>query len=158
MWPWTAQTPGTVYIFHFHRPIGNLANPRAQASHYCGFTEDLDARIAEHMAGRGAKIVRAAVAQGITFEIHHWPACLAVEKLIKRRKETSVFCPTCAHAAGRLPRPLPRPIMQLELPLCEDFPAPPATRADWYEISHLRNWRAAHAVGNTDLSRIDDLI
>jgi len=149
MWPWTASTEGFCYLFHFHQPLGNLANPRAQASHYVGFCEDLEARIAKQLSGKGAKLVAAALARGITFDLYHWPACLEVEKLIKRRKETAVFCPTCARLKGRTPRPLPIPSQQLELPF--DFPAPPLLRAGWAEIQAGRNGRVVRFdLGNTD--------
>ena len=139
MWPWNAATVGEVYLFHFDRPLGNLANPRAMASHYIGFTEDLEARLVKQLAGRGAKIVAAALARGIGYDLYHWPACLAVEKLIKRTKKTALYCPTCARLAGRTPRPLPIPAIQLELPF--DLPPPPLLRPGWAEIQAGRNGR-----------------
>lgn len=154
MWPWTADTPGWVYLFHFHRRLGNLRNPRAQAQHYVGFAEDLEARLAEHRAGRGAKIVAAAVERGIDFTIFSWPACLAVEKQIKRRKETRVFCPICCADRGVRPRPLPTAATQHTLPLDDDFPAPPPARAghDAYELRYYRRMRAARII----VARTDD--
>jgi hypothetical protein len=140
---WTSETRGHCYIFHFNAPLGNLSNPRAQASHYCGFAEDLDSRIAKQLAGKGAKLVAAALKQGLVFELYHWPATLAVEKLVKRRKETAVFCPACAAAAGRKPRPLPIPpaVTQLTLDL-EDLPSIELGRMDWLEIKINQEWRA----------------
>lgn len=144
MWPWNATTPGYVYLFHFHEPLGNPDNPRAQASHYVGFAVDLAERLAVQTAGRGAAIVRAAVERKIAFDIFSWPAPLAVEKLIKRRKETHVFCPTCARAAGRRPCPIPVAAEQLVLPFDEDdWPAPLRLPIDWYEVQMLQRWRAA---------------
>lgn len=163
MWPWNASTPGHVYIFHFRAPLGNLANTRAQASHYCGFAEDLDRRIATQLAGKGAKIVAAALKQGLVFELYHWPACLATEKLIKRRKETAVFCPACAAAKGRKPRPLPvpPPAVQLTLPL-EDEPLPEIEigRMGWAEIQAAAAARRYFVQAPTEerLAAIDDLI
>jgi len=141
VWPWTASTEGEVYILHFHQPLGNPANRRAQASHYVGFAEDLEARLAAQLAGRGAKIVQAAIARGIGFDIYHWPACLAVEKLIKRRKETAVFCPTCAAARGRKPKGLPIPVLQLALDL-SDIPEVTLGRMDWLELTIQAQWRS----------------
>jgi hypothetical protein len=147
MWPWTAETPGYVYLLHFARPLGNLTNPRAQARHYVGFSDDLEGRLVEQLAGRGAKIVAAALKAGITFEVFSWPAPLAVEKLIKATKKAARYCPTCSAAAGRPPRPLPIPSTQLALPFDDfpDFPIPPVLKADWLEISMQRNWRRAPA-------------
>src|SRR4051794_33395898 len=115
MWPWNASTMGEVYLFHFNAPLGNLSNPRAQAQHYIGFAEDLDSRIKKQLAGKGAKLVAAALSRGLVFELYHWPACLATEKLIKRAKHTSRYCPACAAAAGRQPRPLPVPPVAVQL-------------------------------------------
>jgi len=162
MWPWNASTQGEVYLFHFTAPLGNLSNPRAQARHYVGFAEDLDRRIATHLAGRGAKIVAAALAKGLIFEIYHWPACLATEKLIKRRKETHVFCPACCAAKGRKPRPLPTPpaVVQLTLDLVDDEPLPEIAigRGDWLEYQIQAEWRRQRIPAARDLAAIDELL
>lgn len=143
MWPWNASTIGTCYLFHFSAPLGNRANPRAQASHYFGFTDDLDARLTKQLAGKGAKIVAAALKQGLIFEIYHWPACLATEKLVKRTKKTSLYCPACCAAKGRTPRALPIPpvVEQLTLDL-EELPAIELGRMDWIEMKINLEWRA----------------
>jgi len=125
MWPWNASTIGEVYILHFHQPLGNPANRRAQAQHYCGFA-----------------IVAAALARNIAFDVYHWPACLLVEKLIKARKETAVFCPTCARASGRKVRPLPIPALQLALPFDDELPDVPQGSMDWLELKIQAEWRA----------------
>jgi hypothetical protein len=155
MWPWNASTQGHLYIFHFNAPLGNLANPRAQARHYCGFTDDLDARIAKQLAGKGAKLVAAALAKGLIFELYHWPATLAVEKLVKRRKETAVFCPACCAAAGRKPKALPiPPAIQLAFDL-EELPAIPLGKMDWLEMHIQREWRTMRV---PTPAGIDDLL
>jgi hypothetical protein len=144
MWPWSATTRGYVYLFHFARPLGNLQNPRAQAHHYVGFAVDLAERLTAQLTGRGAKIVAAAVERKIAFDIYFWPATLAVEKQIKRRKETHVFCPTCCRLAGRRLRPIPIAVEQLALPLDDDeLPQVAPGPADWYEVQTLQRWRAA---------------
>ena len=161
---WTLGTQGHLYLFHFNAPLGNLSNRRAQAQHYVGFTDDLDTRIAKQLAGKGAKIVAAALERGLVFELYSWPATLEVEKLVKARKQTSVFCPACAAAAGRLPRPLPVPatVEQLALPLdTDELPEAPLGRLDWLEMQIERNWRAARVVGapsEAQLAAIDDLL
>jgi hypothetical protein len=143
MWPWNASTVGEVYLFHFNAPLGNLSNPRAQARHYLGFAEDLDSRIKKQLAGKGAKLVAAALKQGLVFELYHWPACLATEKLIKRRKQTSIYCPACCAAAGRAVKPLPTPPIATQLAFdLEELPDVPAGRMDWLEIKINQEWRA----------------
>lgn len=145
MWPWNASTQGHLYIFHFNAPLGNLANPRAQASHYCGFTDDLDARIKKQLSGKGAKLVAAALRQGLIFELYHWEACLATEKLVKRYKKTSAFCPACCASLGKKPKALPRPaaVTQLTLDLDRgELPEIPIGRMDWLEIKINQEWRS----------------
>lgn len=154
------STIGWVYLYHFGRPLGNLANPRAQAQHYCGYCADedgdaaeLERRAAQHLAGRGAKITRAAIAQGIEISlVMAWRAPLAFEKQLKRRKDMPLLCPICCSARGRKVKRVVVPVEQLALPLfdqvdLDDFelPNPPATKADWYEISYYRRVRAASA-------------
>ena len=89
----TAQSIGWCYLLHMSRPLGNLANARAQAQHYSGYADDpegdgvaLERRIAEHLAGQGSKLTRAAVTAGIEIElVACWRAPLAFEKYLKRR-------------------------------------------------------------------------
>jgi predicted GIY-YIG superfamily endonuclease len=163
MWPWNASTQGHLYIFHFNAPLGNLANRRAQASHYCGFADDLDSRIKKQLAGRGAKLVAAAMKQGLIFELYHWPACLATEKLVKKYKKTSAFCPACAAAAHRTPKALPTPpaVTQLAFDL-DDAPLPEiaVSRLSWAEIQAQAAARRYFIKETTeaDLVAIDDLL
>lgn len=158
MWPWNASTMGEVYLFHFNAPLGNLANPRAQARHYFGFAEDLDARIAKQLAGKGAKLVAAALAKGLIFELYHWPAPLAVEKLVKKTKKTALYCPACCAAAGRKPRPLPTiEAVQLALPFdTDDLPTIELGRLDWLELKIQAEWRAVRIPAPAGID--DDLL
>ncbi len=135
---------GEVYLFHFNAPLGNLSNPRAQARHYLGFSDDLDSRIAKQLAGRGAKLVAAALKQGLIFELYHWPACLAVEKLVKKTKKTSLYCPACCAAAKRRVRALPTPpATQLAFDFdTGELPTIELGRMDWLEIKINQEWRS----------------
>jgi len=62
-----------VYFLQFEQPLGNPGNRRGQAQYYVGFCEDrpgqLQRRLAQHHAGTGAAITRAAVERGISFDI-----------------------------------------------------------------------------------------
>jgi hypothetical protein len=159
MWPWNASTVGHLYIFHFNEPLGNLTNPRAQARHYCGFAEDLDARIAKQLAGKGAKLVAAALKQGLIFELYHWPAPLAVEKLVKAHKKTSDYCPACCARQGRKVRPLPTiDAIQLVLPFDEELPTIELGRMDWLEMKIQAEWRVQRIPTPADLVAGDDLL
>lgn len=53
---------GTIYLLHFSRPFKH-------AKHYSGWTQDLKARLALHAQGRGAKLLAAVTAVGITWEL-----------------------------------------------------------------------------------------
>lgn len=165
MWPWNASTQGHLYIFHFNAPLGNLSNPRAQANHYVGFADDLDSRIAKQLAGKGAKLVAAAMKQGLIFELYHWPAPLATEKLVKKTKKTSLYCPACCAAKGRKARALPTPpaVTQLALDFDSDsseLPAIEVGRAGWAEIQAQATARRYFIKQTTeaDLVAIDDLL
>lgn len=83
---------GTIYVLHFDRPL-------THARHYIGWTErdDLDARLDEHRAGRGARIVEALVAAGIGFRVAAtYLGTRHDERRMKRQKHGGRFCPECA--------------------------------------------------------------
>jgi predicted GIY-YIG superfamily endonuclease len=85
-----------VYLLHFHKPVGG------RAWHYLGYCKDgeLDRRLAIHRSGNGARIMRAAVEQGIG-----WTVALTLvgdrklERELKRKKHASRFCPICKMGA-----------------------------------------------------------
>lgn len=144
-----------VYLLHFAQPLGNPNNPRALAAHYVGWAVNLEDRMREHHAGRGAAITRAAVARGVAFEVvQTWPGDYRLEHHIKRLKNAPRLCPHCGQKHPR--GPLCLYFVQLELPLFDPFDLPePATRMDWYELSYIRRanrWQPQIAV---DLSRYD---
>ena len=53
---------GTVYLFHFDQRYEH-------AGHYTGWAEDLDHRVAEHLAGRGARLIEVITQAGIGFRL-----------------------------------------------------------------------------------------
>lgn len=57
---------GFVYILRFSHPLGSI---RHRAQYYIGWTLDVEERLAEHRAGRGAKITAAAVERGYHLEL-----------------------------------------------------------------------------------------
>lgn len=173
----TLDTLGWVYLWHFSRPLGNPASPRGQAQHYGGFAADedgdmleLERRAAQHLAGRGAKITRAAIANGIEISlVVAWRAPLSFEKQLKRRKDMPNLCPICAAARGRKARRIVVPAEQLVLPLFDaepwdgdDFPTPPVLAMDGYEYFVTRCFRQASAqtalaVGCTIIDTFEDI-
>ncbi len=94
----------TVYLLHLNQPLSRGVSPDGkplQAAHYIGFTqhEDLADRMAQHMAGRGARMLQAALALNISWQIARiWKgprATRSFERRLKNRKEAPKLCPIC---------------------------------------------------------------
>ncbi|MEV4887877.1 hypothetical protein AB0K48_00610 [Nonomuraea sp. NPDC055795] len=80
---------GTVYLLHF-------AQPYRHARHYLGWTTDLQARLAEHAAGRGARLLAVVRDAGITWTLARtWPGNRARERALKRQGGSARRCPLC---------------------------------------------------------------
>ena len=89
---------GTVYLLHFDRPYRH-------AKHYLGWAADLDARLADHAAGRGARLLAVVRAAGIGWSLARtWPGSRARERQLKRQGGASRCCPACG-VTPRAPRP-----------------------------------------------------
>ena len=90
-------TTGTVYLLHFDRLY-------AHARHYTGWTSDLTARLADHAAGRGARLLAVITAQGIGWRLARtWDGTRHLERALKRQGGASRRCPIC----GITPQPQP---------------------------------------------------
>ncbi len=80
---------GTVYLLHFDRPY-------VHAGHYTGWTTDLSARLAEHAAGRGARLLAVIASFGIGWQLARtWPGTRSLERALKRQGGASRRCPIC---------------------------------------------------------------
>ena len=78
-----------IYLLHFSRPLKH-------AKHYMGYAEDIEARLARHRSGDGARLLRAVLAEGIEFElVRTWPGGRVFERKLKRRRDTPKLCPIC---------------------------------------------------------------
>jgi predicted GIY-YIG superfamily endonuclease len=81
-----------VYLLRFHQPVGS---GKKFVSYYLGFCADrrLEQRLAEHRSGNGAKLVAAAIARGIDFDVvRTWPkATRADERRLKRQHNHKRF-------------------------------------------------------------------
>jgi predicted GIY-YIG superfamily endonuclease len=88
--PWAPQpTNGTVYLLHFDRPYKH-------ARHYIGWTDDLDARLAAHQTGQGARLLAVVHAAGIGWTLARtWDGGRIRERQIKRQGGASRCCPLC---------------------------------------------------------------
>jgi len=89
---------GTVYLLHFDAPFGH-------AKHYTGWSADLPARLAEHEAGRGARLTEVVCDAGIRWVLSRtWPGVTRdYERSLKRQGGAARRCPAC----GVHPRPAP---------------------------------------------------
>jgi putative endonuclease len=136
----TADTLGWLYILCFERPVGNVLNRRAQASHYLGYATDVRARVAQHAAGRGQALTSAAVELGIGWQVFYRTGTPALERHLKAHcKNTPRLCPHCA----RRPRLGFQPLDQLALDFGEsELPTITLGRMDWLEIKIQAEWRA----------------
>jgi len=107
---------GVVYLLHFDRPIGDVANPRGFASHYTGWTHDLPARLVDHAAGRGARIMQVVGEAGIGWQLARiWTGTRTRERSLKRSGGAARRCPVCQLAALGLQPPRPFEPLALEL-------------------------------------------
>ncbi len=84
----------TVYLLHFGQPIGNLSNPRGQARHYLGYTNNLEMRLERHRQGNGSAIMAEVARLGIDWTLAcTWQGGRDLEYRLKRRKNSPRLCP-----------------------------------------------------------------
>lgn len=86
-----------VYLIHFHTPYtGHGPKGSKTVQHYIGCTDDLAQRLAEHKAGRGARLMEVVTLAGITWEcVRTWEGSWALERTLKAHKKARDFCPIC---------------------------------------------------------------
>jgi hypothetical protein len=81
-----------VYLLHFESPI---APGKHTTQHYIGYAADVEARVAEHAAGHGARLTQVAVERGIAFEVVRvWEGGRAEERRLKNIHGMRL-CPVC---------------------------------------------------------------
>ena len=90
------MSPRVIYLLHFTAPL-------ARARHYLGSTDDLEARLALHRAGGGARILEVAMSRGIGWELARtWEGDRRQERRLKRRNgHGRALCPICRAGSGR---------------------------------------------------------
>jgi hypothetical protein len=93
------STPtGTIYLLHFDQPYGpgGGANGRGTAGHYTGWTDNLEARLAAHTKGQGARLLAVAREHGIGWILTRtWTGTRARERALKNQGGASRRCPAC---------------------------------------------------------------
>lgn len=83
----------TVYLLHFAAPI---APGLHTCQHYLGTAEVLDARLAQHRAGKGARLCQVAKERGIAFYlVRTWEGGRDLERRLKNRHDGPRLCPIC---------------------------------------------------------------
>ena len=86
---------GSVYLLHFDHPYKH-------ARHYLGYAVDLEARLAQHRNGNGARLLQVVAQAGIGWTlVRTWPGGRVVERQLKRQKNSPRFCPVCQENSGR---------------------------------------------------------
>ena len=84
------RQPGTCYLLHFSQPYKH-------ARHYSGTADDLPARLAEHEAGRGSRLLAVVKAAGITWTLARtWPGGRQRERQLKTRAAPRAAAPNAA--------------------------------------------------------------
>ncbi len=85
----TKAGPGTVYLIHFERPFKH-------ATHYLGYAANLEARLAEHRAGQGARLLAVIQAAGIDWTVARtWVGGRTRERQLKNQGGKARMCPMC---------------------------------------------------------------
>jgi predicted GIY-YIG superfamily endonuclease len=107
---------GTIYLLHFSEPYKH-------ARHYLGWTAGpLEDRLADHTAGRGARLLAVVRLANITWSLARtWSGSRTRERSLKRSGGSSRHCPMCG--------------------------ATPRSRADRASVADLPNRYPAYAAG-----------
>jgi predicted GIY-YIG superfamily endonuclease len=90
----TKNETSVVYLLHFYAKVGG------RASHYIGYTTDLNRRLREHRRFRKTTnrcaFTRAANNQKIPWTVAvTWKANRSFERYLKQQKNAKRFCPLC---------------------------------------------------------------
>lgn len=88
----------TVYLIHLDTPLHH-------AKHYLGSAVNVDARIAHHRSGSGARLLKAVNEKGIGWNVvRTWETKdgegRQLERKLKNRKNAPKLCPVCTGEYG----------------------------------------------------------
>jgi predicted GIY-YIG superfamily endonuclease len=82
-------TGEAVYLLHLERPYKH-------ARHYLGHATNLQARLAQHAAGNGARLLQVVMEAGIGWTLARtWLGGRELERRLKRQKNSPRLCPIC---------------------------------------------------------------
>lgn len=92
---------GTIYLIHFDQPLGDTTNPRGQAQHYLGYTDDLEQRLEAHRTGNGSRIMEVVTERGISWQlVRTWEGDRGLERRLKNWHNSPKLCPICRGKNG----------------------------------------------------------
>lgn len=94
-----------VYLLCFaETPIGDPSDPIKQAGHYCGWSDNIEARVEAHRRGQGARLMEVCKEQDITFVVARiWEgADRGFERKLKDSRHLPHYCPRCRKKRRRL--------------------------------------------------------
>jgi hypothetical protein len=85
-----------VYLLHF-------SSPYKHARHYLGYSDNIEQRIADHIAGRGGRLPQVVSEAGIDIIcVRMWPGTTrSFERKLKNRKNAPCLCPVCNRRTWR---------------------------------------------------------
>ena len=85
----SASPSGVVYLVHFTQPYRH-------ARHNTGWTANLESRLAEHQARRGARLLQVVTQAGIEWTLARtWQGTGERQRQLKRQGGASRRCPIC---------------------------------------------------------------
>lgn len=103
-----ASRQGVIYLIHLDGGlrVREGAGGTVFATHYLGWTPELERRIEEHARGRGSAFMAEVTRRGITWKVVRcWRGTRSDERRIKRQRNAPEFCP-CCERSGRNSRRL----------------------------------------------------
>lgn len=88
----SAADPGTIYLLHFDQPFGH-------ATHYLGWAQVLEDRLAAHGTTAGANLLWHVRQAGITWQcVRTWTGDRVRERRLKNQGGKARMCPACRPA------------------------------------------------------------
>jgi predicted GIY-YIG superfamily endonuclease len=79
-----------------HNGLPTRRGRRRKSGSFQHWTKDLESRLQEHRAGRGARLIQVITAAGISFTVARtWQGDRRRERQIKRQGGASRICPIC---------------------------------------------------------------
>lgn len=79
------------YLLCFNKPYRH-------ARHYLGWSDDIEARVEQHLAGKGARLVSVVMQSGVRVDlVRTWEGYSRIqERELKNKRNAAYLCPRCA--------------------------------------------------------------